>query len=75
LVVHPRIAGIVFWRLRRRTPAEPISKELPRHLAHAALNLSTAPRGPRAGSTRCYALRVYLVVAVLLLLVKAIQIG
>ena len=75
LVVTLGIAGIVFWRLRRRTPAEPISKELRATWRMPPLNLVDRPTWSKSRLYAMYALRVYLVVAVLLLLVKAIQIG
>ncbi len=76
LVVGFAIAIVVLLRNHRRRPPEPVmSRERRATWRMPALNLLQRPTWSRGRTIGMYALRVYLVVAVLLLLVKAIELG
>jgi hypothetical protein len=76
LVVGYAVGGVLYLRaLKRRPPAPlaPMSRRATWRMP--ALNLLDRPRWSRGRLLGMYGLRVYLVVAVLLLLVKAIELG
>jgi NRAMP (natural resistance-associated macrophage protein)-like metal ion transporter len=76
LVVCYLVAGVFVLRARRtRPPAEPVSKERRANWRMPPLNLLNRPKWSRGRLLAMYALRGYLVVAVVLLLVKAIELG
>ncbi len=76
LVVAYVVVGVIMLRARRtRPPIEPISKERRANWRMPPLNLLSRPTWSRGRLIGMYALRVYLVVAVVLLLVKAIELG
>ena len=76
LVVSYVVAGAFALRARRtRPPAEPLSKERRANWRMPPLNLLNRPKWSRGRLIIMYALRGYLVVAVVLLLVKAIELG
>jgi NRAMP (natural resistance-associated macrophage protein)-like metal ion transporter len=76
LVVAWAVGGILYARNLRRQPPEPVVPMSRRATWRMpALNLLARPPWSRGRLVSMYLLRGYLVVAVLLLLVKAIQIG
>jgi NRAMP (natural resistance-associated macrophage protein)-like metal ion transporter len=76
LVVSYVVAGAFALRARRRRPpTEPVSKERRANWRMPPLNLLNRPKWSRGRLIIMYALRSYLVVAVVLLLVKAIELG
>jgi Natural resistance-associated macrophage protein len=76
LVVGYVVGGLLYARaLRRRPPAPVVSTSRRATWRMPALNLLDRPRWSRGRLIGMYALRGYLVLAVLLLLVKAIQLG
>jgi NRAMP (natural resistance-associated macrophage protein)-like metal ion transporter len=76
LVVSYVVAGALALRARRtRRPTEPVSKERRANWRMPPLNLLERPKWSRGRLIAMYALRGYLVVAVVLLLVKAIELG
>jgi NRAMP (natural resistance-associated macrophage protein)-like metal ion transporter len=76
LVVGYVVGGALYVRaLRRRPPAPAASISRRATWRMPALNLLDRPRWSRGRLVGMYALRGYLVLAVLLLLVKAIQLG
>jgi NRAMP (natural resistance-associated macrophage protein)-like metal ion transporter len=76
LVVCYVVAGVFALRARRtRSPTEPVSKERRANWRMPPLNLLNRPKWSRGRLIAMYALRGYLVVAVVLLLVKAIELG
>jgi Mn2+/Fe2+ NRAMP family transporter len=76
LVVVFGVAGIVYARALRRKPPEPVTPMAKRATWRMpALNLLQRPAWSRGRLIAMYLLRGYLVVAVLMLLVKAIELG
>ena len=76
LVVCYVVAGAIALRARRtRPPPEPVSKERRANWRMPPLNLLNRPKWSRGRLIAMYALRGYLVLAVVLLLVKAIELG
>jgi NRAMP (natural resistance-associated macrophage protein)-like metal ion transporter len=76
LLVGYAVAGVFFVRGRRRRPqAEPVSRQRRDTWRMPPLSLLGRPKWSRGRLTGMYLLRCYLVVAVLLLLVKAIELG
>jgi hypothetical protein len=76
LVVSYVVAGAFALRARRtRQPTEPVSRERRANWRMPPLNLLNRPKWSRGRLVAMYALRGYLVVAVVLLLVKAIELG
>jgi hypothetical protein len=76
LVVCYVVAGVFALRARRtRGPTEPVSKEHRANWRMPPLNLLNRPKWSRGRLIAMYAMRGYLVVAVVLLLVKAIELG
>jgi NRAMP (natural resistance-associated macrophage protein)-like metal ion transporter len=76
LIVSYVVAGALALRARRRRqPTEPVSKERRANWRMPPLNLLERPKWSRGRLIAMYALRGYLVVAVVLLLVKAIELG
>jgi Mn2+/Fe2+ NRAMP family transporter len=77
LVVGYLLGGVAYVRTRRRAPAPPVrvSAEQRANWRMPPLNLLDRPKWSRTRLGTMYALRGYLVVAVVLLLVKAIQLG
>ena len=70
------VGGLGYWRVLRRRPAEPVMPRARReNWRMPPLNLLERPTWSRGRLTAMYALRVYLVLAVVLLLVKAVQLG
>jgi hypothetical protein len=71
------VAGTIFLVSRSRHPkeAEPISRQHRDTWRMPALNLLDRPTWSRGRTTGMYLLRGYLVLAVILLLVKAIELG
>jgi len=68
--------GVVMVRARKRAPATPpVSAEVRANWRMPPLALLERPVWSRGKTVAMYALRIYLVVAVLMLLVKAIQLG
>ena len=76
LVVSWAVGGIVYARSLRRKPPEPVVPMARRATWRMpALNLLERPTWSRGRLVTMYLLRGYLVVAVLMLLVKAVQLG
>jgi len=76
LVVVFAAGGVVMVRARSRAPAAPpVAAEVRANWRMPPLALLERPAWSRGKTVAMYALRVYLVVAVLMLLVKAIQLG
>jgi uncharacterized membrane protein SirB2 len=76
LIVSYAVVGVVLLRGRaRRTVELPVSKEARGNWRMPPLNLLNRPKWSRGRLLGMYALRGYLVLAVILLLVKAIQLG
>jgi len=76
LIVSYVVMGIVLTRAHRRRPVEaPVSKEVRANWRMPPLNLLSRPKWSRGRLLGMWALRGYLVLAVILLLVKAIQLG
>ena len=76
LVVVLVVAGVFYARALRRKPPEPVTPMAKRATWRMpALNLLQRPTWSRGRLIAMYVLRVYLVVAVLMLLVKAIELG
>ncbi|MGO9857098.1 MAG: Nramp family divalent metal transporter [Acidimicrobiales bacterium] len=75
LVVYV-IAGILMLRSRRARPPEPVmSREQRANWRMPPLNLLNRPKWSRGRLVGMWALRGYLIIAVVLLLVKAIELG
>jgi Mn2+/Fe2+ NRAMP family transporter len=76
LLVTWAVGGVLYARSLRRKPPEPVTPMAKRATWRMpALNLLERPPWSRGRLTFMYLLRGYLVLAVLLLLVKAIQLG
>ena len=76
LIVSYVVMGIVLVRAHRGRPVEPpVSKEVRANWRMPPLNLLRRPKWSRGRLLGMWALRGYLVLAVVLLLVKAIQLG
>ena len=76
LVITYVVGGILYLRaLARRPPAPTRPRERRENWRMPPLNLLHRPQWSRGRLAAMYALRVYLVVAVVLLLVKAIELG
>ncbi len=76
LLVFYAIAGIVMLRNRRARPPVPVmSREQRANWRMPPLNLLNRPKWSRGRVLGMWALRGYLVIAVVLLLVKAIELG
>ncbi|MHB8220076.1 MAG: NRAMP family divalent metal transporter [Acidimicrobiales bacterium] len=76
LLVGYAVGGTIMLRNRSRRPAPaPVSRELRANWRMPPLNLLRRPTWSRGRLVTMYVLRGYLVVAVLLLLVKAIELG
>jgi NRAMP (natural resistance-associated macrophage protein)-like metal ion transporter len=76
LVVGYAIGGVLVFRNRaRRSPVEASSREKRANWRMPALNLLERPRWTRPRLVGMYLLRGYLVVAVVMLLVKAVELG
>jgi hypothetical protein len=76
LLVFFVVGGALYWRSLRRKPPEPVTPmEKRANWRMPALNLLQRPTWSRGRLWSMYLLRGYLVLAVLLLLVKAIQLG
>ena len=76
LIVSYVVIGIVLVRAHRGRPVEPpVSKEVRANWRMPPLNLLSRPKWSRGRLAGMWALRGYLVLAVILLLVKAIQLG
>ena len=76
LLVSYVVMGVVLLRARTRRPPEPpVSKERRANWRMPPLNLLNRPKWSRGRVVGMWALRGYLVLAVVLLLVKAIQLG
>ena len=76
LAVAWAVGGVVYARALRRRPPEPVTPMAKRATWRMpALNLLERPTWSRGRLVTMYLLRGYLVVAVLMLLVKAIQLG
>ena len=76
LLVAYAVVGVYLVATRRtRTPVEPMSPERRANWRMPPLNLLNRPKWSRGRVIGMYALRVYLVAAVVLLLVKAIELG
>jgi MFS superfamily sulfate permease-like transporter len=76
LVVAFAVGGIFMIRARsKRTPTPPMSKQHRANWRMPPLNLLDRPKWSRGRLIGMYLLRAYLVVAVLMLLVKAIELG
>jgi NRAMP (natural resistance-associated macrophage protein)-like metal ion transporter len=77
LVVCYIVAGSFFaWsKLKHPTGAEPVSREARENWRMPALNLLDRPKWSRGRLTAMYFLRAYLVVAVVLLFIKAVELG
>jgi Mn2+/Fe2+ NRAMP family transporter len=68
--------ALFFWgRSKRPAPAPTVSREVRDNWRMPALNLLDRPKWSRGRLTAMYLLRGYLVAAVVLLLIKAIQLG
>jgi NRAMP (natural resistance-associated macrophage protein)-like metal ion transporter len=75
-VVAFAVGGIIMLRARsKRTPTPPMSKQHRANWRMPPLNLLDRPKWSRGRIIGMYLLRGYLVVAVLMLLVKAIELG
>jgi NRAMP (natural resistance-associated macrophage protein)-like metal ion transporter len=76
LVVVFVVGGVLYARSLRRQPPEPVTPMAKRATWRMpALNLLQRPKWSRGRMVAMYLLRGYLVVAVLMLLVKAIELG
>ena len=76
LILGFGVAGVVLWRTRGRRPSTPVvPMEKRATWRMPPLNLLEVPKWSRGRLIGMYGLRVYLVAAVLLLLVKAIELG
>jgi len=76
LLVSYVVMAAVLVRARKRRPTEPpVSKERRANWRMPPLNLLSRPKWSRGRVVGMWALRGYLVLAVILLLVKAIQLG
>jgi NRAMP (natural resistance-associated macrophage protein)-like metal ion transporter len=75
LVASYVVIGVVLLRTRAHRRVEPISKERRATWRMPPLNLLQRPKWSRGRLLGMYALRIYLVLAVILLLVKAIELG
>ena len=76
LLVSYVVMGVILIRARKRRPVEPlVSKERRANWRMPPLNLLSRPKWSRGRLLGMWALRGYLVLAVVLLLVKAIQLG
>ena len=76
LLVAYAVVGVYLVATRRtRAPVEPMSPERRANWRMPPLNLLNRPKWSRGRVVGMYALRVYLVAAVVLLLVKAIELG
>ncbi|HXY28546.1 MAG TPA: NRAMP family divalent metal transporter [Acidimicrobiales bacterium] len=76
LVVSYVVIGVVLWQTRARRLAEkPVSREVRANWRMPPLNLLNRPKWSRGRLLGMYLMRGYLVVAVILLLVKAIELG
>jgi NRAMP (natural resistance-associated macrophage protein)-like metal ion transporter len=76
LLVLFAVGGVLYARALRRHPPEPVTPMAKRATWRMpALNLLQRPTWSRGRLVAMYALRGYLVVAVLMLLVKAIELG
>ncbi len=76
LVVAYLVGGILYARSLKRKPPEPLMPMSKRaNWRMPALNLLDRPTWSRGRLAAMYALRIYLVAAVLMLLVKAIELG
>ncbi len=76
LIASYVVMGIVLVRAHRGRPVEPpVSKEVRANWRMPPLNLLRRPKWSRGRLLGMWALRGYLVLAVILLLVKAIQLG
>jgi len=76
LVVVFSVAGLAYRRAIRLRPPEPVMpRERRENWRMPPLNLLERPAWSRGRLFAMYALRIYLVVAVLILLVKAVQLG
>jgi len=76
LVVSYVVIGVVLWQTRTRRPVEkPVSREVRANWRMPPLNLLNRPKWSRGRLLGMYLMRGYLVVAVVLLLVKAIELG
>ncbi|HMK99780.1 MAG TPA: Nramp family divalent metal transporter [Acidimicrobiales bacterium] len=75
LLVAYVVAGALMVRNHRRRPAEPVSRERRATWRMPPLNLLERPTWSRGKLTGMYALRGYLVVAVVMLAVKAVELG
>jgi hypothetical protein len=76
LLVFYAIAGVLMLRHRgARPPAEVMSREQRANWRMPPLNLLNRPKWSRGRVLGMWALRGYLVIAVVLLLVKAIELG
>jgi uncharacterized membrane protein SirB2 len=76
LLVGYAVTGVILLRNRRTRPRpEPMSKERRANWRMPPLNLLNRPKWSKGRLATMYLLRGYLVVAVILLLVKAIQLG
>ncbi len=76
LVVVFVVGGVLYARALRRQPPEPVTPMAKRATWRMpALNLLQRPTWSRGRLVAMYLLRGYLVVAVLMLLVKAVELG
>jgi NRAMP (natural resistance-associated macrophage protein)-like metal ion transporter len=76
LLVGYVVAGVILVRTRHTRPRpEPMSKERRANWRMPPLNLLSRPKWSKSRLVTMYVLRGYLVVAVILLLVKAIELG
>ncbi|MGH3579111.1 MAG: manganese transporter, partial [Mycobacterium sp.] len=76
LVLAYAVGGILWWRTRGRRPALPaVPMEKRATWRMPALNLLERPKWSRGRLIGMYLLRIYLVVAVLLLAVKAVELA
>jgi NRAMP (natural resistance-associated macrophage protein)-like metal ion transporter len=76
LLVAYAVAGVILLRHRSRRPPEPpVARDVRANWRMPPLNLLRRPTWSRGRLVSMYVLRGYLVVAVVLLLVKAIELG
>jgi NRAMP (natural resistance-associated macrophage protein)-like metal ion transporter len=76
LLVVFAVGGVMMVRTHRRAPpAPPVPAEVRANWRMPPLALLERPTWSRGKTVAMYALRIYLVVAVLMLLVKAVQLG
>ena len=76
LLASYAVIAVVLWQSRaRRARAAPVSREHRANWRMPPLNLLSRPKWSRGRLLAMYLLRGYLVVAVILLLVKAIELG